>query len=221
MLLHLEPIPRAGSSRCRSTLPSTTKPIHSITTRSTRLSGLIGRINSSHLLLRNLTRLPKILLRLNTPLRRTYIRLTTSVSPLKHITPFIFLAQLIGILDLGLVSYIYLLVMTLFINLHNMMLPLLHKHMSDVALVSKICTFFDLVSNLWILWENVLLEELFRKRICTDLIDGHVDKLRFLVEADIVVAYKGVFFEFDSKMVLLLLRKTLCHQIVSNADLTL
>jgi hypothetical protein len=83
--------------------------------------------------------------------------------------------------------------MTLLVDLHDVLLTLLHEHLSYIELVSQISTLLDLVCNVWILREYLLLKELLLQRICTDLINCHVNKLRLLVKANVVIANERVF----------------------------
>jgi hypothetical protein len=108
---------------------------------------------------------------------------------------------------------------TLLVDLHDVLLALLHENLSDIKLVSQVSTLLDLVSNMRILREYLFLEELLLERVGADLVNGHVDELRLLIEADIVIANERMLLEFDAKVVLLLLRETLSHKIVTNSDL--
>ena len=87
-----------------------------------------------------------------------------------------------------------------------MLLTLFHEDVSDVEFIPQISTLLYLISNQRILWEYVFLQELFRKGVCTDFADGHVDEFGFFVEAHIIITYERVFLKFDSKMMLLFLR---------------
>jgi len=138
------------------------------------------------LLFRDLAHLAEVLLRLHTTLRSTHCQLTPKPS-LEHASTLL-LTHFVIILDLVLIRDIDFLVMTLLIDLHDMLLALLHEDLSDIELVSQISTLLNLVCNMWILRENLLLKELLLEGVCTDLIDGHVDELRLLIEANIVIA---------------------------------
>lgn len=139
-------------------------------------------------------------------------------SSLEHASALL-LAHLIVIIHLVLIRDINFLVVTLLVDLHDVLLTLLHEHLSNIELVSQISTLLDLVSNVRILREYLLLEELLLQGVGTDLVNGHVDKLRLLVKANIVVANERVFLEFDAKVVLLLLREALRHQVIADTNL--
>lgn len=151
-----------------------------------RLSGFVIRLSATELLFRDLTHLTEVLLRLHTTLWSTHCQLTPKPS-LEHASTLL-LTHFVIILDLVLIRDIDFLVVTLLIDLHDMLLALLHEHLSDIELVSQISTLLNLVCNMRILRENLLLKELLLEGICTDLIDGHVDELRLLIEANIVIA---------------------------------
>lgn len=80
--------------------------------------------------------------------------------------------------------------MTLLIDFHNMLLALLHKHLSHIEFVSQVGTLLDLVGNVRVFWEDFFLQELLLQGVSADLVDGHVDELRFFIEANVVIANK-------------------------------
>ena len=80
---------------------------------------------------RDLTRFPEILQRLNTSLRCSYCCLT-SLSSLKHVSSLLLAVHTLVMFNLILVGNVHLLIMALFIDLHNMMLSLLHENLPDV-----------------------------------------------------------------------------------------
>lgn len=101
-----------------------------------------------------------------------------------------------------------------------MLLSLLHEHSPDVPHVPQLRALLYFVSDLRVLREYLLLQELFGQRVGTNFIDSHIDKLGLLVEANVVVADEGVLLQLDSKMMRLILRKSLCHKVVTNTDLS-
>lgn len=81
-----------------------------------------------------------------------------------------------------LVCDVDLLVRTLLVDLHHMMLTFLHKLFAHVCHVPVLRVLFDGVRDAWVLWEDRVLQEIFRKGVGTHFADGHVNKLRFFVE---------------------------------------
>ena len=87
-----------------------------------------------------------------------------------------------------LVHNIDLLIGTLLVDLDDVVLSLLHKDVSYIRQVSGFTSLLNFVGDLWILSEQVIQEELFAQGYGLDLIEGHVDELRLLVKAYVVVA---------------------------------
>ena len=60
-----------------------------------------------------------------------------------------------------LVHELELLVLTGLVDVDNMLLPLGHDNFPDILHISALGTLFDLNSNLWVLDEDVIVQELF------------------------------------------------------------
>ena len=102
-----------------------------------------------------------------------------------------------------LVSDVDLLVGTLLVDLLNVLLSDLHDNFPDVFEVSVLRSLLDLVSDEWILLEDVIQQELFAESDGLHVFNGHVDELRLLVEADIVVTDALILAFFDLQVVVL------------------
>ena len=122
-------------------------------------------------------------------------------------------------LQLILVRDIDLLVRTLLIDLHNMCKSFLHKWSSNVFHVPKLRSLLYISCYHGVLEED-LVEEVFRKSNSFDVLDSHIDELRFLVEGDVVVTNELIGVELDSHPELFL-RKTLSHQVETHFNLSL
>ena len=120
----------------------------------------------------------------------------------------------------GLVSDIDLLVGALFVDLVNMDLSLFHEHTTDIWHIPFFSLLLYLVGNVRIFWEYLLLKEVFREAISTNFADCHIDKLRLLIEANIIITYEWVLLQLNFNMVRLVLGQSLRHQIVTDSYLT-
>ena len=118
-----------------------------------------------------------------------------------HCKDLIFLLLLVGSI---LVHDINLFIGTLLVDFDDVVLPLFHQNISYVSKVASLATQFYLVSNLWILYEQVIFKELLAERNGLDLVERHVDEFGFLVEADIVVADVSAAVVSDPDLKLLL-----------------
>lgn len=116
---------------------------------------------------------------------------------------------LVGLLIILLLN-IYLFVWTLLVDLHDVLLTLVQKLAADVLFVSRLRPLFYICGNTRIFWEDLVLEELFPERHCFDVGHCHVNELRFLVEANIIITYIRVLTKLNANLELLL-GQTLCH----------
>lgn len=150
--------------------------------------------------------------------------ITPRATSFEHVTLFIFsvdTTQLVVAVLVVFVGNVYLFVWTLLVDLHNVLLSLLHEDTADVPHVSQLGSLFDLVCDMWIIREDLLLKELLWKRVGINFVDGHVDEFRLLVKANVVVANERMLFKLNAEMVRLVLGQPLSHQVVTNTNFTL
>ena len=122
-------------------------------------------------------------------------RIIASKSPLEHAASLLLAidSQIIIVLHVVLVGDVDGLVGTLLVDLGNVLLPLFHQHPPHVPHVPQFRALLDLVGDLRVLREDLLLQERLGLGVGTDFVDGHVDELGLLVEANVVIANERVF----------------------------
>lgn len=113
-----------------------------------------------------------------------------------------------------------LLVWTLLINFNDVGLSECHQFIANILLISPFGILLDLITDLWIFWEQKVSQVGLANRYGFNIFYANVDEFGFLVMANIVVANVVVVSDFNAEAVLLL-RKTLTKQIVSNAHTSL
>ena len=93
----------------------------------------------------------------------------------------------IGFSNILLLVNMDLFIWTLLIDFADILLSLTEQFTSYILHVPCLRSLSNTLSNLWILWEDLFLQESFSNCHCLDVCLGHVDKLTFLVEANVVV----------------------------------
>lgn len=97
-----------------------------------------------------------------------------------------------------LVHELELLILTGLVDIDDMLLSFRHNNFSDILHVSALGAFLDLNSNLWVLYEDVVIQELLRYRNSFNIFFSQVNEFRFLVKADVVVTDVRVVVADDS-----------------------
>lgn len=128
-----------------------------------------------------------------------------------HGVPALFIVELVSLNDGNLLEG------TLAVDLQNVRLTFFHELFANIGHVSLFGTVSNLDSDQGILRKDNFQEVLLGECDTLNILLSHIDELRFLVAAHIVVTNIGVSFALDSQLVLLL-RYTLSHQVVTDSN---
>ena len=89
------------------------------------------------------------------------------------------------------------LVVTLFVRLLNMSIPLIIENFPNIFFVSKLRSLLNFLTYFWVFWYDLLVVERLTERNTINNRHRHVDELRPLVVAYIIIADVSVSLSLD------------------------